>query len=118
MTENRKSGENTAPDAPGMAMYETTHTSLLEAAKNGNMTAKKWTEFCDRYRDTLVRYANRFYKVPLDLTENAVQEMFLQMWRSSRVPTDSTRPHFAAANRFSCRSISFNASSSVIGLLL
>ena len=68
-------------DAPGMAMYETTHTSLLEAAKNGNMTAKKWTEFCDRYRDTLVRYANKFYKVPPDLAENAVQDTFLQMWR-------------------------------------
>ena len=35
---------NPTADAPGMAMYETTHTSLLEAAKNGNMTAKKWTE--------------------------------------------------------------------------
>ena len=68
-------------DAPGMAMYETTHTSLLEAAKNGNMTAKKWTEFCDRYRDTLVRYANKFYKVPPDLAENAVQDTFLQMWQ-------------------------------------
>ena len=35
---------NAVSDAPGMAMYETTHTSLLEAAKNGNMTAKRWTE--------------------------------------------------------------------------
>lgn len=81
MTGNRKSGENTVPDAPGMAMYETTHSSLLEAAKNGNMTAKKWTEFCDRYRDTLVRYANKFYRVPPDLAENAVQDTFLQMWQ-------------------------------------
>ena len=84
MTGNRKSGENTVPDAPGMAMYETTHTSLLEAAKNGNMTAKKWTEFCDRYRDTLVRYANKFYRVPLDLAENAVQ------FRSSKRSLAST----------------------------
>ena len=52
---DRTEGGNPTTDAPGMAMYETTHTSLLEAAKNGNMTAKKWTEFCDRYRDTLVR---------------------------------------------------------------
>ena len=37
-------GSNSTADAPGMAMYEMTHTSLLEAAKNGNMTAKKWTE--------------------------------------------------------------------------
>ena len=73
--------EELRTDAPGMAMYETTHSSLLEAAKNGNMTAKKWTEFCDRYRDTLVRYANKFYKVPPDLAENAVQDTFLQMWQ-------------------------------------
>ena len=35
---------NAASDAPGIGMFEVTHTSLLEAAKNGNMTAKKWTE--------------------------------------------------------------------------
>ena len=36
---DRTEGSNPTADAPGMAMYETTHTSLLEAAKNGNMTA-------------------------------------------------------------------------------
>ena len=41
---DRTEDGNPTADAPGMAMYETTHTSLLEAAKNGNMTAKKWTE--------------------------------------------------------------------------
>ena len=44
---DRADGSNPTADAPGMAMYETTHTSILEAAKNGNMTAKKWTEFSE-----------------------------------------------------------------------
>ena len=35
---------NAASEAPGMGMFERTRTSLLEAARNGNMTAKKWTE--------------------------------------------------------------------------
>ena len=109
MTENRKSGENTAPDAPGIGMFEVTHTSLLEAAKNGNMTAKKWTEFCDRYRDTLVRYANKFYKVPPDLAENAVQETFLQMWRKPllicRHPNKKFRYGLVAVLYKKCRKI-------------
>ena len=82
MTGNRKSGENTVPDAPGMGMYETTHTSLLEAARNGNMTATRWEAFGMRYRTVLVRYAIRFYKMPQDLAENAVQDTLVKMWQS------------------------------------
>ena len=64
-----------------MAMYETTHTSLLEAAKNGNMTAARWEAFGMRYRTVLVRYAIRFYKMPQDLAENAVQDTLVTMWQ-------------------------------------
>ena len=45
------------------------------------MTAARWEAFGVRYRPVLVRYAIRFYKMPPDLAENAVQDTLVKMWQ-------------------------------------
>jgi len=87
-----------------MGMYERTHSSLLKAAKSGNLTAEAWERFGVRYRPVLVRYCMKFYKLPHDLAENAVQETLVTMWQRPdliyRPPNRKFRHVLTAVLRF------------------